>query len=162
MKNKLPKEIKALFEEIQGDLEVRARGTESLMANEVRSQRLTQFLSLVQNPTLAPFANMNYIMTEIAKSMDLDPDKAVNSMSDAAILADIMAKFQATQAPPEPQGAPGGPQGAPQGGPPGAPPVGPPHAQDPTGAGGGTIGTGGVPTPGGEGFAGNTGGGLPQ
>ena len=29
---------------IKGDLEVKARGTESLMANEVRSQRLMQFL----------------------------------------------------------------------------------------------------------------------
>ena len=34
--------------EIKGDLEVKARGTESLMANEVRSQRLMQFLQVVQ------------------------------------------------------------------------------------------------------------------
>ena len=32
--------------EIKGDLEVKARGTESLMANEVRSQRLMQFLQV--------------------------------------------------------------------------------------------------------------------
>ena len=141
--------------EIKGDLEVRARGTESLMANEVRSQRLMQFLSLVQNPAMAPFANMDYLMSEIAKSMDLDPDKAVNSMSDAAILADIMAKFQAVQEPQEPQGGvPGGPSGGPPGGPPGV--------QDPTGAGGGNIGTGQAPGPGAAGFSGNTGEGPPQ
>ena len=34
--------------EIKGDLEVKARGTESLMANEVRSQRLMQFLTRQQ------------------------------------------------------------------------------------------------------------------
>jgi hypothetical protein len=60
--------------EAAGDLEVKARGTESLMQNEVRSQRLLQFLQVVKNPTLAPFAKMPYIVREIAKSMDLDPD----------------------------------------------------------------------------------------
>ena len=61
--------------EIKGDLEVKAQGTESLMANEVRSQRLMQFLQTASNPALAPFAKMDYIIREIAKSMDLDPDK---------------------------------------------------------------------------------------
>ena len=61
-------------EDIKGDLEVNASGTESLMANEVRSQRLMQFLQVAQNPVLAPFAKMDYIIREIAKSMDLDPD----------------------------------------------------------------------------------------
>ena len=37
---------------IRGDLEVKARGTESLMANEVRSQRLMQFLQVGANPNL--------------------------------------------------------------------------------------------------------------
>ena len=59
---------------IKGDLEVRARGTESLMANEVRSQRLMQFLGVASNPALAPFAKFQYIIREIAKAMDLDPD----------------------------------------------------------------------------------------
>jgi len=54
--------------EIKGDLEVKARGTESLMANEVRSQRLMQFLQIVNNPALAPFAKYTYIIREIAKS----------------------------------------------------------------------------------------------
>jgi hypothetical protein len=57
--------------DIRGDLEVRASGTESLMANEVRSQRLMQFLQVASNPMLAPFAKMDYIIREIAKSMDL-------------------------------------------------------------------------------------------
>lgn len=126
--------------EIRGDLEVKAEGTESLMANEVRSQRLMQFLSVVQNPILAPFAKMDYIIREIAKSMELDPDKVANSMGAAAIQAELLKQFQATQ-PPAPA----------QAGPPGA------QAMDTTGSGGGNIGTGSVPTPGEQGFSANTG-----
>ncbi len=125
--------------EIAGDLEVKARGTESLMANEVRSQRLMQFLSVVQNPILAPFAKMDYIIQEIAKSMELDPSKVVNNLSDAAIQAKILEKFQA-QAGEQPT------QGTTEG---------PPGVSDPTGAGDGNIGVGGVPTPGEAGFSGN-------
>jgi hypothetical protein len=133
--------------DIRGDLEVRANGTESLMANEVRSQRLMQFLQVASNPMLAPFAKMDYIIREIAKSMDLDPDKVTNSMQDAAIQAEIMKGFQ------QPQQAP---QGAPMGGPEGGQPA--PAgaaAMDSTGAGGGTIGTGVAPTPGEQGFSAN-------
>ena len=135
--------------DIKGDLEVKARGTESLMANEVRSQRLMQFLQVVQNPALAPFARMDYIVREIAKSMDLDPDKVGNNMAQAAVQAEILNKFQEAN-PPEPQpGVPGPPptQGAPAGA----------QVQDTSGAGGGTIGTGTAPTPGEQGFSGNTG-----
>ena len=133
--------------DIRGDLEVRANGTESLMANEVRSQRLMQFLQVASNPMLAPFAKMDYIIREIAKSMDLDPDKVTNSMQDAAIQAEIMKGFQQpTEAPqigqaPAEEGTPQAPAGA--------------NPMDATGAGGGNIGTGTAPTPGEEGFSGN-------
>ena len=137
-------------EDIKGDLEVTANGTESLMANEVRSQRLMQFLGVVQNPALAPFAKMDYIIREIAKSMDLDPNKVTNSMQDAAIQAEILKGFQ-QPAPPPPEAA-GGP--APVGQEGAALPAGA-VAQDQTGAGGGTIGTGVAPAPGEEGFSGN-------
>ena len=133
--------------DIRGDLEVRANGTESLMANEVRSQRLMQFLQVTSNPMLAPFAKMDYIIREIAKSMDLDPDKVTNSMQDAAIQAEIMKGFQ--QPPQAPQGAPMPPEGGEAPAPAGAAPM------DNTGAGGGTIGTGIAPTPGEQGFSGN-------
>jgi hypothetical protein len=39
--------------EIKGDLEVKARGTESLMATEVRSQRLMQFLQVASSPSVS-------------------------------------------------------------------------------------------------------------
>jgi len=138
-------------QDIKGDLEVKAQGTESLMANEVRSQRLMQFLQVTQNPALAPFAKMDYVMREIAKSMDLDPDKVVNSMADAKLQAELFKAFREQN--PEPaapqEGVP--PQAGPQGAPAGA------QVQDTSGAGGGTIGTGTVPQPGEQGFSGNTG-----
>ena len=141
--------------EIKGDLEVKAEGTESLMANEVRSQRLMQFLGVVQNPVLAPFAKMDYIIREIAKSMDLDPDKVTNSMQKAAVQAEILKQFQAANPqPPQPQqgGVPGVPPAGPQGGAPAGVQV-----QDTQGSGGGQIGTGTAPTPGEAGFSANTG-----
>ncbi len=138
-------------QEIKGDLEVKAQGTESLMANEVRSQRLLQFLQITQNPTLAPFSKMDYIIREIAKSMDLDPDKVVNSMADARLQAELLKEFQAQNPEAQPQqGVP-----SPQGGPTGAGAA--PRVQDTSGAGGGNIGTGTAPQPGEQGFSGNTG-----
>ena len=139
-------------DEIKGDLEVKAEGTESLMANEVRSQRLMQFLQVAQNPVLAPFAKMDYIIREIAKSMDLDPDKLTNSMGDAAIQAEILKKFQAENPPEVDPNAPQ--QGAPA--PQGQAPAGV-QVQDTTGSGGGQVGTGTAPVPGEQGFSANTG-----
>lgn len=123
--------------EAAGDLEVKARGTESLMQNEVRSQRLLQFLQVVQNPVLAPFAKMPYIVREIAKSMDLDPDLVSNNIEEAAKQAMLLQQMQPQQ-PPE---MAAGPQG------------GPPPVQDMTGGGGGNMGVGAVATPGEQGFS---------
>jgi hypothetical protein len=135
--------------DIRGDLEVNASGTESLMANEVRSQRLMQFLQVAQNPVLAPFAKMDYVIREIAKSMDLDPDKVTNSMQDAAIQAEILKGFQAPQQPPQgPDGVPPADGAAPQG-------QGPQGVQDSSGGGGSQIGIGTAPAPGEQGFTGN-------
>ena len=125
--------------ETTGDLEVKARGTESLMQNEVRSQRLLQFLQVVNNPTLAPFAKMPYIIREIAKSMDLDPDLVSNNMDEAMKQAMALQAMQPAQ-----------PEMPPQGG-----EMAPPSPADTAGTGGGNIGIGQAPTPGEEGFSGN-------
>ena len=121
--------------EIKGDLEVKARGTESLMANEVRSQRLMQFLQIVNNPALAPFAKYTYIIREIAKSMDLDPEKVTNSLEEAARQAMLIQQNQ----PPQPA-TPAAPQGV-------------PGPTDTAGTGGGNIGIGQAPVPGEQGFS---------
>ena len=136
--------------DIKGDLEVKARGTESLMANEVRSQRLMQFMQVASAPTLAPFAKFQYIIREIAKSMELDPDKVTNNINEAAVQAELMKQFQQ----PIPDSA------APQEG--GQPPPAGVNPADPTGAGGGTIGTGVAPSPQEQGFSGNNGQGTNQ
>jgi hypothetical protein len=138
--------------EIKGDLEVKAQGTESLMANEVRSQRLMQFLGVVSNPVLAPFAKMDYIVREIAKSMDLDPDKLTNSLADAAVQAEILKQF--VQPAPQPPEAAGGPPGVPAPAAAGQPPQGAGVA-DMTGGGAGNIGVGAAARPGEAGFSGN-------
>lgn len=123
---------------IKGDLEVTAKGTESLMANEVRSQRLMQFLQIASSPALMPFAKFPYIIREIAKSMDLDPDKVTNNMEEAMRQALLMQKATAPA-----EGAP--PVAGPEGG--------PPPVADMTGGGGGNIGVGAAPVPGEQGFS---------
>jgi hypothetical protein len=128
--------------EIKGDLEVTAKGTESLMANEVRSQRLMQFLQIASSPALMPFAKFPYIIREIAKSMDLDPEKVTNNMDEAMRQAVLLQQTQPAPAP-----AAGGqpPQGV----------AGPPGVADMTGGGGGNIGVGAPPSPEMQGFSGN-------
>ena len=119
--------------DIKGDLEIKARGTESLMANEVRSQRLLQFLQVVGNPALAPFAKFTSIIREIANSMGLDPDKVCNTPEEAMRQAKILQQQQAEQ--------PLAEQQQPQQQAPGLNP------NDLQGGGGGTIGVGAAPTP---------------
>jgi hypothetical protein len=132
--------------EFIGDLDVKARGTESLMRNEVRSQRLLQFMQMTQNEQMAPFVKYDYILRELASSMDLDEDKILNDPREAAIqqkmMADIKALMPEQPAPP-PQAAPEG-QGIPQGAP--VPQAPEPDAQGFTGGGGGANG-GNAPQP---------------
>ena len=132
--------------EFIGDLAVKARGTESLMRNEVRSQRLLQFMQMTANPQMAPFVKYDYILRELAASMDLDEDKILNDPREAVIQQKMMAEIQAMmpQQPAPPSGA------APEGG--------PPPVSDPTGNGGGNIAPGQAPEPDAQGFTGGGGG----
>ena len=130
-----------------GDLEVKSRGTESLMRNEIRSQRLLQFMQMTQNPQMAPFVKYDYVLRELAASMDLDEDKIMNDQREAIIQAKMMAEIQALLPPQPPQAAPdpNGPQDPTAGPPaPGAPPG--PGEQGFTGEGGGDNG-GNEPAP---------------
>lgn len=138
---------------IRGDLDVNARGTESLMANEVRSQRLMQFLGVVLNPMTAPFVKLDNIVRDIAISLDLDPDKVTNSLADAAIQAEILKGFRAEQMPPA-EGGESGISTPPAGG--ASPSVPGTSVTDTTGSGGGMMGTGSVPAPGSPGFSANS------
>ena len=132
--------------EIKGDLEIKARGTSSLMQKEVRSQRLMTFMQTAANPSLAPFVKWHTILKEVAKSLDIDPEQVINDPDRAAIFAQIMGMANGTQ---NNTAAAGGQA---QMGPTGQAPAGA-SATDNTGAGGGNIGTGNVPLPGEAGYA---------
>ena len=131
---------------IKGDLEVKAQGTSSLMQKEVRSQRLITFMQTASNPALAPFVRWHTCLREIAKSLDIDPDQLINDPEKAAIYAQIMGMANGNQ---NNTASAGGQQQMDKTGavPPGASPT------DPTGAGGGNIGTGNIPMPGEAGFS---------
>lgn len=133
-----------------GDVQVVARGTESLMRNEVRSQKLLQFLQIASNPMDAPFVKRDYVLRELAQSLDLEPDKVVNDPREAAIQAKMMQDMQKLMGI-DPAAAQGGPKPAAQGGQ--GNPAGAPKASDPTGTGGGNVAPGAAPTPGEGGFS---------
>ncbi len=137
--------------DVEGDLEVKATGTNSLMQKEVRSQRLTMFLQTAANPAVAPFIKINKLISELAYSLDLDPDELLNDPEEAAMMAQIIGMQNAGQA----TGAEAGPTGQEQG-PLGAAGGVPEQPQDlgVTGTGGGNIGTGNVPQSGEDEFAG--------
>jgi hypothetical protein len=136
---------------VVGDLEVSASGTNSLMQKEVRSQRLTMFLQTVQNPAIAPFVKMSKLISELAYSLDLDPDEILNDPEEAALMAQIIGmQNNVGQETGEELSAPGEGEGL---GGPGGPPQ-PPQELGATGTGGGNIGTGAVPMPGEDQFAG--------
>ena len=119
--------------EAKGDLEVKARGTESLMKNEVRSQRLLQLLQISSNPNLAAFVKLPVVLRELAQAMDLDAEKFINDEREAMIQAEII------------KASGGGAQQQQQAGPLGA--------MDTSGGGGGNIGVGTAPQPGEQGFS---------
>ena len=137
--------------DVKGDLEVSATGTNSLMQKEVRSQRLTTFLQTVQNPAIAPFVKISKLISELAYSLDLDPDEVLNDQEEAAIAAQIIGMQNAgqnigeeAQAAGQQPPTMGGAEGAPAG----------PEGQGVTGTGGGNIGTGNIPQPGEDQFSG--------
>ena len=138
--------------DVKGDLEVKATGTNSLMQKEVRSQRLTMFLQTAQSPAIAPFVKISKLVSELAYSLDLDPDEILNDPEEAAIMAQIIGMQNAGQnvseeAQPlgEQQGAMGINEGTPV----------EPQELGVTGTGGGNIGTGNVPVAGETEFTGS-------
>jgi len=136
--------------DVKGDLEVKATGTNSLMQKEVRSQRLTMFLQTAQSPAIAPFVKISKLVSELAYSLDLDPDEILNDPEEAAIMAQIIGMQNAGQeASTEAQPAGQQPTMAGAGGVPQ-----PPQDLGATGTGGGNIGTGNVPQSGEDQFSG--------
>lgn len=95
---------------IVGDLEVKATGSSSLQAKEIRSARLNSFLQMAGNPALAPLIKIPTILREFALTMDIDPDEILNSPDEAAIYAGIIGMqggAQGSAAPQQPGLSPG-------------------------------------------------------
>ena len=143
--------------EIEGDLEIKPRGTSAVMQKEVRTQRLVTLLQTVANPMLAPFVKIPNLIRELAISQDIDPNDLVNDVNEAAIFADVLRGLNERQQQPEQGGVPptgaingagGGMEGA------GGVPTGA-NPEDESGIGGGNIGVGGAPLAGEAGFTGN-------
>ena len=137
--------------DVGGDLEVKATGTNSLMQKEVRSQRLTMFLQTAQSPAIAPFVKVSKLVSELAYSLDLDPDEILNDPEEAAIMAQIIGMQNAqqntgeeTQPDSQQQTGMGSLGGTPQR----------PQDLGVTGTGGGNIGIGNVPVAGEDSFSG--------
>jgi len=129
--------------EANGDLAIIAKGTESLMRNEIRSQKLMQVMQMGANPAMAPMIKFDYILREIAASLDLDEDKIVNDPREAAIQAALMAQYQQNA----PQASQEGAQQPQQG------QEGVPTPDNQAGVGAGAMGPGNAPEPGAEGFS---------
>ena len=124
------------------------------MQKQVRSQRLTTFLQTAQSPAIAPFLKISKLVSELAYSLDLDPEEILNDTEEAAIMAQIIGMQNAGQETGgeaatvgEQQTTMGSPEGVPQ----------QPQELGDTGPGGGNIGTGNVPLPGEDQFSGNVG-----
>lgn len=136
-----------------GDFDIVARGTQSLMRNEIRSQKILQALQVTANPMDAPFVKRDYLLRELMDCMDIDSDKAVNDPREAALQAEIMKELQMKMGiDPSKQQQGQNPTGA-------------PNASDPTQTGGGNVAPGAAPEPGAPGFTGKGGGnngGQPQ
>lgn len=123
-----------------GDLQVVANGTTSLMRNEVLSQKVLQFLQITNNPSDLPWVKRDYLLRELAESLDLDSEKSVNDSREAGIQAMQLQELMKAQGidPNKQQGSQ--PQGV-----------------NPTSA----AGSGGAAVPNEQGFSGG-GGGSPQ
>lgn len=144
-------------DDIKGNLEIKARGTSSLMQKEVRSQRLTTLMQTAgANPALAPLVKWRTVLREYAQTLDIDPEKFINNPDEATIQAMLMSKMNGngmengggnTAGQPQQSGQPGGMGGMGQ----------PPPQLGSQGNGGGNIGTGAPAMPGEASFAANNG-----
>ena len=116
-----------------GDLEVKARGTESLMKNEVRSQRLLQLLNIAGNPNLASFVKFPVVCANWRKRWTW-MQRSLSMMSERRSAKLRLSRAAGGDNQPQQQQAPGM------------------SPMDMSGGGGGNIGVGGAAVPGEQGF----------
>jgi hypothetical protein len=65
-------------EECKGDMNIVVKCSSVLLAKETRTQQLMQFSNVAaSNPETAKLTDFKYLIREISKSLDIDPDKSV-------------------------------------------------------------------------------------
>ncbi len=77
---------------VKGDSKVVARGSSALIAKEMQSQRLLQFLELTSNPMDAPLIKRKQLLEDVAASMDIDPEQVI--VTDEELQQAIRASMQ--------------------------------------------------------------------
>ena len=100
-------------------------------------------MQLGANPAMAPMIKFDYILREIAASLDLDEDKVINDPREAAVQAMLMAQYMQNN-PQASQEAAGAPQQGQEG---------VPTPDNQAGVGAGAMGPGNAPEPGAQGFS---------
>lgn len=68
----------------KGDYAIDVRGSTALIAKEIQSQRLTQFLQITAAPAVAPRVDIVYLLRELAQALEIDPKKAVPDLPQMA------------------------------------------------------------------------------
>ena len=83
--------------EIKGDFNVRAEGSTSLVAKEVITEQLNQWLMLTNNPVDLQFTNRSAALREAAKAMDLGEYHLVKNEDQIKFEMEEMAKQNAAE-----------------------------------------------------------------
>lgn len=91
----------------KGNYVVKALGFTSFQDRVVRVSKIMQFISLLMsNPMLASFAKWPWLIQEIAKALDMDPDQCLKTeqerQQEAEAMAQAQAQMQQAQAQPPP------------------------------------------------------------
>ncbi len=89
-------------DKVKSDMRITAKGSTALIQKEVQSQRLLQFLSLINNPMDAQMVDREKLLTDIAKSLDIDPDEVIKNqeelMNEQALQQALAASQQGGEA----------------------------------------------------------------
>ena len=93
---------------IKGDMQVKARGSSALIAKEIRSEKLLQFMQLTANPLDANLVDRRELLSQVAGSLDLDADEVLKKKKkmEEAQLAQLQQALLGQQ---QADGAPGQP-----------------------------------------------------
>ena len=95
-------------DDIKSDMRIIAKGSTTMVQKEVQSQRLLQFLSLINNPADMQMIKRDKLLTDVAKSLDIDPEDVLKSqkelMDEQQLQQAIARSMQGDQGDQQPNG----------------------------------------------------------